>query len=63
MGTRGPDKVMFAADYPLLEVEKCAGDLAKLNLATPVLEATRRATPSAYSKPADAVTGRPPLAT
>ena len=38
MRTRGPDKVMFASDHPLLEVEKCVGDLEGLDLPAPILE-------------------------
>jgi predicted TIM-barrel fold metal-dependent hydrolase len=30
---------MFASDHPLLEIEKCVGDLTNLDLPTPVLEA------------------------
>jgi predicted TIM-barrel fold metal-dependent hydrolase len=32
MRTRGPEKVMFASDHPLLEIDKCVGDLAELGL-------------------------------
>jgi uncharacterized protein len=39
MRTRGPDKVMFASDHPLLEIDKCVADLPALNLPTPILEA------------------------
>jgi predicted TIM-barrel fold metal-dependent hydrolase len=39
MRTRGPDKVMFASDHPLLEVDKCVRDLASLDLPPEILEA------------------------
>ncbi len=39
MRTRGPDKVMFASDHPLLEVDKCVADLATLDLPAPILDA------------------------
>jgi predicted TIM-barrel fold metal-dependent hydrolase len=39
MRTRGPDKVMFASDHPLLEVEKCVGDLRRFDLPPEILEA------------------------
>jgi predicted TIM-barrel fold metal-dependent hydrolase len=39
MRTRGPDKVMFASDHPLLELEKCVGDLAELDLRADALAA------------------------
>jgi predicted TIM-barrel fold metal-dependent hydrolase len=39
MRTRGPDKVMFASDHPLLELDKCVGDLATLNLPDAILAA------------------------
>jgi predicted TIM-barrel fold metal-dependent hydrolase len=39
MRTRGPDKVMFASDHPLLEIDKCVGDLASLDLPAKILEA------------------------
>jgi predicted TIM-barrel fold metal-dependent hydrolase len=39
MRTRGPDKVMFASDHPLLEVDKCLADLASLNLPADTLAA------------------------
>jgi hypothetical protein len=39
MRTRGPDKVMFASDHPLLEIDKSVADLADLDLPTPILEA------------------------
>jgi predicted TIM-barrel fold metal-dependent hydrolase len=38
MRTRGPDKVMFASDHPLLEIDKCVGDLAALDLPAEILE-------------------------
>jgi predicted TIM-barrel fold metal-dependent hydrolase len=39
MRTRGPDKVMFASDHPLLEIDKCVGDLASLELPPEILAA------------------------
>lgn len=39
MRTRGPDKVMFASDHPLLEIDKCVGDLANLELSPDLLAA------------------------
>lgn len=39
MRTRGPDKVMFASDHPLLELDKCVADLALLDLPERVLAA------------------------
>jgi uncharacterized protein len=39
MRTRGPDKIMFASDHPLLEVEKCVGDLDGLELPAETLGA------------------------
>ena len=39
MRTRGPDKVMFASDHPLLEVHKCVTDLERLDLPVEILEA------------------------
>ena len=39
MRTRGPDKVMFASDHPLLEFDKCVADLGLLDLPEPVLAA------------------------
>jgi uncharacterized protein len=38
MRTRGPSKVMFASDHPLLEIDTCVGDLDEHNLPTPVVE-------------------------
>lgn len=32
MRTRGPDRVMFASDHPLLELGKCIADLGRLDL-------------------------------
>jgi predicted TIM-barrel fold metal-dependent hydrolase len=37
MRTRGPDKVMFASDHPLLEIDKCVGDLNCLDLPPEIL--------------------------
>lgn len=39
MRTRGPDKVMFASDHPLLEIDKCVADLDGLNLPAELLAA------------------------
>jgi predicted TIM-barrel fold metal-dependent hydrolase len=39
MRTRGPDKVMFASDHPLLEIDKCVGDLTTLDLPAEILTA------------------------
>jgi uncharacterized protein len=39
MRTRGPDKVMFASDHPLLEIDKCVADLARMNLPPETLAA------------------------
>jgi predicted TIM-barrel fold metal-dependent hydrolase len=39
MRTRGPSKVMFASDHPLLEIDKCVADLADLDLPPEILEA------------------------
>jgi predicted TIM-barrel fold metal-dependent hydrolase len=30
MNTRGPDKVMFASDYPLLGLDRCAREIEKM---------------------------------
>jgi predicted TIM-barrel fold metal-dependent hydrolase len=39
MRTRGPGKVMFASDHPLLELDKCLADLEGLDLPGPALTA------------------------
>jgi predicted TIM-barrel fold metal-dependent hydrolase len=39
MRTRGPTKVMFASDHPLLEIDECVRDLARLALPREILEA------------------------
>jgi predicted TIM-barrel fold metal-dependent hydrolase len=39
MRTRGPEKVIFSSDHPLLEIEKCVADLATLDLPEDVLAA------------------------
>jgi predicted TIM-barrel fold metal-dependent hydrolase len=39
MRTRGPDKVMFASDHPLLELDKCIADLQHLDLPPEALDA------------------------
>jgi uncharacterized protein len=39
MRTRGPEKIMFASDHPLLELDKCVGDLEGLELPAEELEA------------------------
>ncbi len=39
MRTRGPDKVMFASDHPLLELDKCVADLSDVDLPAAILEA------------------------
>jgi predicted TIM-barrel fold metal-dependent hydrolase len=39
MRTRGPDKVMFASDHPLLGLDKCVEDLAGLDLPAEIIQA------------------------
>jgi predicted TIM-barrel fold metal-dependent hydrolase len=36
MATRGPDRVLFASDYPVLSLERCLGEAAALDLADDV---------------------------
>jgi predicted TIM-barrel fold metal-dependent hydrolase len=39
MSTRGKDRIMFASDYPVLSMERCLGEAAKLALADDVRDA------------------------
>jgi len=32
MSTRGKERILFASDYPVLSMERCLGEAAKLSL-------------------------------
>ena len=39
MSTRGPGRILFASDYPVLSMERCLGEAANLDLSDEVRDA------------------------
>lgn len=51
MRTRGPDKIMFASDHPLLDIDKSITDLPDLDLPVDALAAYAAANAEQSSSP------------
>ena len=48
MRTRGQDRILFASDYPVLSMQRCLDEAAKLDLAPEVRDAWLYANAEAF---------------